>query len=181
MTKLLYVYTKIDDVVDKVIRVFCALLLGGMIIICFTNTMTRYIFGYSFKWADEIIRYAAVWVTCVGASLTARADEHITMDLIQELVKNHKVRAVLYAFTRLLACVIVIVLLPAAFEMVRIYAAAFSTASHMPQWILYISYPIGNIAIFLGYLRVVPPKAIALWKGTVEKSEFEKINEGETE
>ncbi len=181
MSKLYYIYTKIDDVLEKIIKYFCAFLLAGMIIICFANTMSRYFLLHSFKWSDEVIRYAAVWVTCVGASLTARADEHITMDLIQEMVKNNKARAVLYALTRLLACVIVIVLLPAAFQMVKIYASAFSTACHMPQWVLYISYPIGNVAIFLGYLRVVPPKAIAMWKGTVEKTEFEKINEGEIE
>lgn len=181
MSRLYSVYIKIDDILEKIIKCFCALLLAGMIFICFANTMSRYFLLFSFKWSDEVIRYAAVWVTCIGASLTARADEHITMDLIQEMVKNNKAKAVLYAFTRLLACVILMVLLPAAFEMVRIYASAFSTACHMPQWILYISYPIGNIAIFLGYLRVVPPKTVALWKGTVEKSEFEKINEGEIE
>lgn len=46
-----------------------------------------------------------MWVTCVGASLTAKSpDDHVTLDLLQELVKNPKVKAVLYAITRTLAC-----------------------------------------------------------------------------
>ncbi len=54
------------------------------------NTFSRYALHHSFRWAEEIIIYCAVWVTCVGASLTARADDHVTLDLLQELVKNPK-------------------------------------------------------------------------------------------
>ena len=179
--KLKSVYLKLDDAFAAFIKYLCALLLAGMIIVCFMNTFSRYIFGYTFKWAEEVIRYAAVWVTCVGASLTARADDHVTMDLLQEMVKNNKVRAVLYAVTRFLACAFLLLLLPAAFEMVNIYKSAISTGANMPQWVLYISYPIGSIAMVLGYLRITPAKVRALWTNTVEKTEFEKINEGEIE
>jgi len=181
MNKFLSVYYKIDDALALFIKYLCALLLAVMIIVCFGNTFCRYFLNFSFKWADEIVRYAAVWVTCVGASLTARSDDHVTMDLIQELVKSHKVRAVLYAMTRGLACAILLALLPASFEMVNIYKAAFSTGAHMPQWVLYISYPIGSVAMVLGYLRITPPKVKALWTNTVEKTEFELINEGVVE
>ena len=62
--------------------------------------------------------------------------------------------------------------------MVNIYKAAFSTGAHMPQWVLYISYPIGSIAMVLGYLRITPPKVKKIWTDTVEKTEFDLINEG---
>lgn len=176
--KLKSIYIKIDDAFAAFIKYLCAFLLAMMIIICFVNTFSRYIFGYTFKWAEEVIRYSAVWVTCVGASLTARADDHVTMDLLQELVKSNKAKAVLYALTRFIACAFLLLLMPAAFEMVDIYKSAFSTGAHMPQWILYISYPIGSVAMVLGYVRITPPKVIALWNNTVEKTEFEKINEG---
>lgn len=181
MAKLKSLYYKIDDAFAAFIKCLCALLLAMMIIVCFTNTVSRYVFGYTFKWAEEVVRYAAVWVTCIGASLTARVDEHVTMDLIQELLKNGKAKAVMYALTRGLACFFLLALMPAAFEMVNIYKSAFSTGAHMPQWVLYISYPIGSVAMVLGYLRITPPKVKALWTGTLEKTEFEKINEGEIE
>lgn len=181
MKKLLSVYYKIDDAIEVVIKYLCAFLLVVMIGVCFTNTICRYFLNFSFKWAEEIVRYAAVWVTCVGAALTSRADDHVTLDLLQEVIKSHKVRAVLYALTRIIACAILLALMPAAIEMVNIYKSAFSTGAHMPQWVLYISYPIGSIAMVLGYLRITPPKVKALWTNTVEKSEFEKINEGEVE
>lgn len=93
MKKLLNAYYKIDDCVEIAIKHLCALLLGIMIVVCFVNTFSRYALHHSFRWAEEIIIYCAVWVTCVGASLTARADDHVTLDLLQELVKNPKVKA----------------------------------------------------------------------------------------
>ena len=177
MEKILTVYRKIDDALSMIIKCFCAILLAVMIAICFVNTVSRYAFHHSFRAAEEVIIICAVWVTCVGASLTARADDHVTLDLLQEIVKNNKVKAVLYALTRTLACFFLIALMPAAFQMVKIYAPAFLTGTHWPMWVLYTSYPVGSIAMILGYLRITPGKVIALWKGTVEKSEYEKINE----
>ncbi|MBR1455647.1 MAG: TRAP transporter small permease subunit [Oscillospiraceae bacterium] len=179
MKKLLEVYRKVDDVLALIIKHFCAILLAAMIAVCFVNTVGRYAFHHSFRAAEEIVILCAVWVTCVGASLTARADDHVTLDLLQELIKNHKVRAVLYALTRLLACAFLLLLLPAAFEMVKIYSPMKLTGTKWPQWVLYDSYVVGSIAMILGYLRITPGKVIALWNGTEEKSEYEKINEHE--
>ena len=178
MNKFLNVYYKIDDAFELFIKYLCAVLLAIMIVVCFGNTFCRYFLGFSFKWAEEIVRYAAVWVTCVGASLTAREDDHVAMDLLQETIKNHKVKAVCYALTRTIACFFLLALMPAAFEMVNIYKSAFSTGAHMPQWILYISYPIGSVAMVLGYLRNTPSKVKKIWTNTVEKTEFDLINEG---
>ena len=179
MKKVLAVYQKVDDALAVVIKYFCAALLMIMIAVCFVNTVSRYAFHHSFRAAEEIVIVCCVWVTCVGASLTARADDHVTLDLLQELVKNNKVRAVLYTITRTLSCFFLIALLPAAFKMVKIYAPTKLTGTGWPQWVLYDSYVVGSIAMVLGYLRITPGKVKALWNNTVEKTEFEKINEGE--
>ena len=63
--------------------------------------------------------------------------------------------------------------------MVRIYAPMKLTGTGLPQWVLYISYVVGSIAMAMGYLRITPGKVKALWNGTEQKSEYEKINEGE--
>ena len=147
MKTLLKVYCKVDDLLATIIKYFCAILLAAMIVVCFVNTVGRYAFHHSFRAAEEIVILCAVWVTCVGASMTARADDHVTLD----------------------------------FEMVRIYAPMKLTGTGWPQWVLYDSYVVGSIAMVLGYLRITPGKVIAIWNGTEEKSEYEKINEHEKE
>ena len=181
MKKFLKIYYAVDDTVATIIKWFCATLLFIMICVCFVNTVSRYAFHHSFRAAEEVVILCAVWVTCVGASLTAREDDHVTLDLLQELVKSHKVRAVLYAVTRFLTCFFLIALLPAAFKMIRIYAPTKLTGTGWPQWVLYSAYVVGSITMALGYIRITPDKVRALWNGTEEKSEYEKINEIEKE
>lgn len=181
MKKLLSVYYKIDDALAVIIKYFCAILLAAMIVVCFVNTVGRYAFHHSFRAAEEVVILCAVWVTCVGASMTARADDHVTLDLLQELIKSRRVRAVLYAVTRTLSCAFLLLLLPAAFQMVKIYAPTKLTGTGWPQWVLYDAYVVGSIAMVLGYLRITPGKVAALWNNTVEKTELEKINEGVVE
>lgn len=179
MKKLLKIYCKIDDILELIIKYLCAILLAIMIVVCFVNTVGRYAFHHSFRAAEEIVILCAVWVTCVGASLTARVDDHVTLDLLQEVIKSNKVRAVLYAITRTLACAFLILLLPAALEMIKIYAPMKLTGTGWPQWVLYDSYVVGSIAMVLGYLRNTPGKVKALWTNTLEKTEFELINEAD--
>ncbi len=176
-------YEKVDDVIAAVIKYFCAVLLTAMILICFYNTTARYLFNASTMWAEESIRYAAVWVTCVGASMTARADNHTTMDLIQEMIKNNHARAIAYALTRFISCLFLVLLIPAAFKMLSVYSHAFSpgiviNGKKLPMNYLYYSFLFGCLTMVLGYLRIVPPKFQKIWTGTMEKTEFELINEG---
>ena len=176
-------YEKVDDVIAGFIKYFCAVLLTAMILICFYNTTARYLFNASTMWAEETIRYAAVWVTCVGASMTARADNHTTMDLLQEMIKNNHARAIAYAFTRFIACLVLVLLIPAAFKMLEVYSHAFSSGitvfgKKLPMNFLYYSFLVGCLSMVLGYLRIVPPKFMKIWTGTLEKTEFELINEG---
>lgn len=177
------VYEKVDNVLAGIVKYFCAVLLTAMIIICFYNTTARYLFAASTMWAEETIRYAAVWVTCIGASMTARADNHTTMDLLQEMIKNDHIRAIAYAATRAVSCLFLVLLIPAAFEMLKVYSHAFSSGikvfgKKLPMNWLYFSFLFGCITMYLGYLRIVPPKFKKIWTGTLEKTEFELINEG---
>lgn len=165
MKSTLSIYRKIDDIIEKFTEIFCGILLLSIIFICFFNTCGRYLFSVTFVWADEIVRYMSVWLTIVGASLTARADEHTTLDILQEFTKNRKVRAMLYVLTRILSVTIILLLLPCGFEMVGIYGGARSSATHLPGWVLYCSYPLGMIMIVLAYLRTAPVKFLQILKG----------------
>ena len=55
MKKVLAVYRKVDDILAVLIKYFCAVLLGIMIVVCFVNTVGRYAFHHSFRAAEEVI------------------------------------------------------------------------------------------------------------------------------
>ena len=158
-------YKKIDDILAKATEVFCAFLIIALIAVCFGNTVLRYAFSKPLIWAEEVVRYMCVWLTIIGASMTARVDGHTTLDLVQELVKNKKVKLVLFLFTRILSVLSLVVLFPAGLEMVSKLGAVRSPGTGLPMSVMYWAYPVGSICIILGYLRSVPKFGHKIMKG----------------
>lgn len=59
-------------------------LLAGMAIIVFANVTMRYVTGGSLVWAEEIARYAMVWLTFLGAGPVLRMGGHIAIENLQD-------------------------------------------------------------------------------------------------
>jgi C4-dicarboxylate transporter, DctQ subunit len=57
----------------------------GMAIASFLITLQvllRYVFNYSISWAEELTRYAIVWMSFIGAGMGIRKGAHISVDLL---------------------------------------------------------------------------------------------------
>jgi len=57
----------------------------GMTIASFLITLQvvlRYVFNYSISWAEELTRYAIVWMSFIGAGMGIRKGAHISVDLL---------------------------------------------------------------------------------------------------
>jgi TRAP-type transport system small permease protein len=59
-------------------------LLSGMALIVFTNVVLRYATNGSLVWAEEVARYAMVWLTLLGAGPVFRAGGHIAIENLQD-------------------------------------------------------------------------------------------------
>ncbi len=58
-------------------------LMAGLV---FVNVVTRYVFGFSLNWSEEIARFAMVWVTYLGAGLALREGQHVAIEYLQSLL-----------------------------------------------------------------------------------------------
>lgn len=56
-------------------------LLSLSVIVC-GIVVTRYFFGYSPDWSDELPRFIIVWVTFLGMSYCVRKGEHVVIDVL---------------------------------------------------------------------------------------------------
>lgn len=158
-------YIKVDDVIAKATEVFCAVIIVMLIAVSFSNTVLRYGFSKPLIWAEEVIRYMCVWLSIIGASLTARVDGHTTLDILQETVKNRKVKLALFLITRTLAILSLVVLFPAGLQMVSKLGKVVSPGTGLPTSVMYMAYPVGSICIILGYIRSVPKYGKKIMKG----------------
>jgi C4-dicarboxylate transporter, DctQ subunit len=60
----------------------------ALTIIVFGVVLTRYFFGYSPDWSDELPRFIVIWVTFIGMSYCVRKGEHVVIDILFNKLKG---------------------------------------------------------------------------------------------
>lgn len=59
----------------------CVGLLIVMTILMFAEVLARYIFGSSFVWIEELVRYMFIWLTFISAAYVTATQSHIRVDV----------------------------------------------------------------------------------------------------
>jgi TRAP-type C4-dicarboxylate transport system permease small subunit len=66
--------------------------------IVFLQFFTRYVLNDSLAWTEEIARYALMWIVFIGGAMVTRRNSHIAVELLSNVMKPGRLRAVLLAF-----------------------------------------------------------------------------------
>ena len=75
----------------KITEVVSVSLLGFLFLTNFVQVIRRYVFGSSFVWIEEISRVLLVWLVCLGMTLVARGEGHLSLDyFVEKLPKRLK-------------------------------------------------------------------------------------------
>ena len=64
-------------------RALIIAVLAAMALIVFANVALRFLTDHSILWAEEVSRYAMIWLTFLGAGLVLRHGGHIGIDALQ--------------------------------------------------------------------------------------------------
>lgn len=65
-------------------RALVGALMIVMFALVFTNVVTRYGFGFSLAWSEEVARFVMIWVTFLGAGLALREGRHVAIEILQD-------------------------------------------------------------------------------------------------
>jgi TRAP-type C4-dicarboxylate transport system permease small subunit len=66
--------------------------------IVFLQFFTRYVLNDSLAWTEEIARYALMWIVFIGGAMVTRRNSHIAVELLSNVMKPGRLRALLLAF-----------------------------------------------------------------------------------
>ncbi|HUZ17249.1 MAG TPA: TRAP transporter small permease [Spirochaetia bacterium] len=66
----------------EVLKYLLVILTLALVVIVFGNVVGRYLFNYSWPWADEASRFLFIWVILIGAVLTNEKYEHMNLDIL---------------------------------------------------------------------------------------------------
>lgn len=87
---------------NKIEIFFILILFTAMTFIMFFTVVSRYLFNFTFSWAEQITRVMFVWVTFAGISLAALRGAHMRVSAIS-LILGDKVSKYVFWFGDIVA------------------------------------------------------------------------------
>lgn len=142
-----------NKVLSKIEQYFIAILLLVIAVILFINVVLRF-FGTSMMWAEELARYAIVWITFVGASVCVYKGAHIGVDVIMNLL-GEKPKKILTLILALFSLVFSIVFTYFSFKITMNVHGTNQVSSTMgiPMYIVYAAMPVGGLLMSIRYVQ----------------------------
>lgn len=119
----------------------------AFVLIVIYAVASRYIFGFSITWIEEIVRFLMVWIVFVGISVVAYERGHMSMDAIRERLPMTARRALDLASNLLIIFFLCIVF----------YHGLKLAVSAIPQ----VS-PVSRVSYFWPYLSLPVGAALAI-------------------
>ena len=119
-----------------------------MVILVFIQVIMRYIFNNSLSWSEELVRYIFIWQIWLGASVGAKNNDHIRIEIFSNKLKQ-KPREALEILINGMIFVFYIFLIWQGIMYLKtvISTSMTSTGLQIPLWIVYISLPVGSAAV----------------------------------
>ena len=139
---------RLEILLVQVNNVAVGLIFFSMFVLVFTNVITRYFFGFSLNWAEELSRYLMIWMAWLGAGLAMRGGQHVAIEFLQDRLPRTARR-----FTRAFVSTVILAFLGFVAVLGYQYAAfAMDQKSVALQWpvgAIYIAVPLGALMFML--------------------------------
>jgi TRAP-type C4-dicarboxylate transport system permease small subunit len=157
---------KLFFALKKILYIVSISAIGLMLVIIFMQVISRYIFGFTFDWTEELARFLFVWVVFIGSALIIGDKGHMAVQLLPERLKGTAAGLVLDVFIRLCSFAFIFILITQGFKMSRTMMFQSAPALGIPVGIVYSIIPVSGFLMLLYMLK----DAIALlaeWKRIV--------------
>ncbi len=167
----LQVIKRINDVTGMIAKVLMASILLFFLGLLTLNVLTRYGFGYSISWTEELTSLAIIWMVFLGGGIISRKGEHLSIEALavrlpvkSQLVLN-VIIAVLTIGVSIILCKLSINQVAILYEYGQVTAA-----SKLPVYIAYLVLPVGFMLIVLGYTEYLLTQILETDKGMTKKT-----------
>jgi TRAP-type C4-dicarboxylate transport system permease small subunit len=147
-----------------VLEVLGGILLMSMTIIVFLGIIDRFWLHIGLPWPEELARYHLVWLSFLSAALAVTNKGHYVLDFFYRKIFQHfGQRRIMECVNNLLVCVVSLVLLVKAAELVKRVAWQGAPAMKFSMSWTYVSIPLSLGFIVFFYL--VQIMEIILYRG----------------
>lgn len=156
-----------------------ALMMMVMATLVFVNVVSRYVFGDSLNWSEEVARYLMIWITFIGAGLAMREGKHVAIEYVQGLLPR-RAQPWFRALIGLVILGFLAVLLVVGIQFSEFAWRQRSPVMQWPMGAVYLAIPIGALLFALHFLAVIREWILAV-PGFEEPEEVAAEREAEEE
>ena len=141
---------KIDRVLEKISGVAAIILFSLLMISGGIQIFGRYFFRVQPSWTSEAMLDCLFILGWLTASMTARRDGHVSVDILQEKIKNVKVRKAFFIGTRVLVLIFAAIMVPYGIDFTFRFRNLYGQSiTFIPMWAIYVAQPIGMIMLMI--------------------------------
>lgn len=142
---------KLTHAIANFMRIVCTLLIVTLGVVVALQIVSR-VFKISMPWAEEIARFALVWLTFVGCSLGIYTKGHLGVNFIVEKMPE-KAKKIVMFIARLIICYFFILLLVYGIKLSASSMKSMSSTLQWPMGWVYSIIPISSV--FSLYFQIV--------------------------
>jgi len=164
--------------VEKIEIGVCIFFLFWMTLIVILQVFSRYLFNYSFVWAEELVRYLMIWMVMIGAALVQSVNDHIRIDYLPMLA-GPRVRRAMETIFRLFTLVFIIILTVKGIKIAYFNRLFESSGLRISMLWPNLALPLGGILIgvYTGKALVQDVYRMLIWPSKKLQEEDRRLRE----
>lgn len=148
----MHILKQVDQFLEKIEGHLIVLILSLMILLSFGQMLLRNFFDMGIVWGDTLLRQWVLWVGFLGASIAARKNKHISIEVLSNLPSPYW-NQIIKAFTRLSAGIISGFLAWAAWSFMLFEKESESILFlDIPVWVFQIILPYSFMIIAIRFI-----------------------------
>ena len=124
-----------------------------MLVIIFMQVITRYIFGFSFEWSEELARFLFVWVVFLGSALIMGEDGHLAVELMPRLLDGTKPGFLLNLFINACGYVFILLLIIQGWKMTETMTFQTSPGLNISMSYVYVIMPVSGVLMLMYHIK----------------------------
>jgi TRAP-type C4-dicarboxylate transport system permease small subunit len=142
------VFTRILDVLEKILRVLASCFFVVMVSSISYQIVLRYVFTKANAWSEELARYSFVWLVMLAGAIGTRRARHMNIDFfLNKLPRPLKI--VVEMATRALVLVFFVLFGYKGIELSQMTMLQNSTGLEIPMGYVYVAIPVGAASMIL--------------------------------
>ncbi len=139
---------KLFKFIDRLITLWCMLLMSAMTIVVILSVFFRYVFSISYVWSEELITMLFIGASFFGCILAVKDKAHIVVDLVLEKLPPLGLKAANIAIS-LVNIFVQVVLIDASVVWIEMAGNSPTPGMRLPSYIFYSFLPITSAFIIL--------------------------------